>query len=186
MHDIVSGDNGLLFVSCTGREKGKDDLTDVEYFMVYSLETEQWTRIDVPAPYQGRIMPYPAKSCKWFALGCDDSILRIYDLEKGEFIRQCSGKTYSADIQNMEFVMEDRYLVVWGKNNVSVFETSTGNRLFYRKSGTDSIMDDTLSLKVYEDGEDLYFTVKTGFCLDTEEWEIRYDIPWLAVVTDSY
>ena len=186
MHDIVSGDNGLLFVSCTGREKGKDDLTDVEYFMVYSLETEQWTRIDVPAPYQGRIMPYPAKSSKWFALGCDDSILRIYDLEKGEFIRQCSGKTYNADIQNMEFVMEDRYLVVWGKNNVSVFDTSTGDRLFYRKSGTDSIMDDTLSLKVYEDGEDLYFTGKTGFCLDTEEWEIRYDIPWLAVVTDSW
>jgi len=185
-HDIVAGDNGLLFVRCTGREKGDDDLTDVEYFMVYSLETEQWTRIDIPEPYQGKIMPYPAKSSKWFAVGCGDNVLRIYDLEKGEFIRQCSGKVYSADIQNMEFVMEDRYLVVWGKHDVSVFDTSTGDRLFYRKAGTNTIVDDTLSLKVYEDGEDLYFTGKTGFCLDTEEWEIRYDIPWLAAVTDDW
>ena len=154
--------------------------------MVYSLETEQWTRIDIPAPYQGSIMPYPAKSSKWFAVGCGDNVLRIYDLEKGEFIRQCSGKVYSADIQNMEFVMEDRYLAVWGKNDVSVFDTSTGDRLFYRKAGTNTIVDDTLSLKVYEDGEDLYFTGKTGFCLDTEEWEIRYDIPWLAAVTDDW
>ena len=86
----------------------------------------------------------------------------------------------------MEFVMEDRYLAVWGKNDVSVFDTSTGDRLFYRKAGTNTIVDDTLSLKVYEDGEDLYFTGKTGFCLDTEEWEIRYDIPWLAAVTDDW
>ncbi len=186
LHDIVSGDNGLLFVRCTGREKGDADLSDVEYFMAYSLETGQWTRIDIPALYQGRIMPYPAKSSKWFAVACGDNILRIYDFEKGEFIRQCSGTVYSADIQNMEFVMEDRYLAVWGKNDVSVFDTSTGDRLFYRKAGTNTIVDDTLSLKVYEDGEDLYFTGKTGFCLDTEEWEIRYDIPWLAAVTDDW
>lgn len=186
LHDIVSGDNGLLFVRCTGCEKGEEDLEKVEYFMTYSLETEKWTRIDIPEAYQGSIMPYPAKNSKWFAVGCGDNVLRIYDLEKGGFIRQCSGKVYCEDIQNMEFVMEDRYLVVWSKNDVSVFDTSTGNRLFYRKAGTDTILDDTLSLKVYEDGSDLYFTGKTGFCLDTEEWEIRFDIPWLAAVTDGW
>ena len=185
LNDIVSGDNGLLLVRCTSREMGGNDLENVEYFMTYSLETEKWTRVDIPAPYRGRIMPYPAKNSKWFAVGCGDNVLRIYDLEKGDFIRQCSGIVYCEDILNMEFVMEDRYLVVWGENDVSVFDTSTGNRLFYRKAGTNTILDDTLSLKVYEDGGDLYFTGKTGFCLDTEEWEIRFDIPYLAAVTDD-
>ena len=189
---IKSGDNGLLLVPCTTRERSNDYIHSssynppyMEYLMVYSLDTEEWTKIELPPETDAEMQPYLSTKEKWLAIPGADNIVRIYAGDVGECIIECEGKVYYKNILKMQFIKDDRYLVVWEINGVSVFDTSDGKCVFYRAVESDFPTDDTLSLLLFEDGNNLYFTGKSGFCLDTENWEIRYNIPFLAYVTDD-
>lgn len=153
--------------------------------MVYSLDTEEWTKIELPPETDADMQPYLSTKEKWLAIPGADNIVRIYAGDAGKCIIECEGTVYYKNILKMQFIKDDRYLVVWETNGVSVFDTSDGKRVFYRAVGSDFPTDDTLSLLLFEDGNNLYFTGKSGFCLDIENWEIRYDIPFLACVTDD-
>ncbi|MDO5132698.1 MAG: hypothetical protein Q4D81_06930 [Eubacteriales bacterium] len=129
----------------------------------------------------------------------ESEAIPLYDLnretfEKGIEVHNCllrenPAMDYLLDdrkIYPLYAEMEDRYLAVWEQHTVSVFDTSSGERVFYREAGPDIALDDSLSLHVFEADEYLFFTGKTGFCLDTKEWEIKCDIPYLAKVTDDW
>ena len=81
--------------------------------------------------------------------------------------------------------MDDKYNAIWDIFEFSVFETSTGERVFYKDTGSNFLAADTLSGFVFEDEDSLFVTGKAGFCLDTRTWEIRYNIPYLATVTQD-
>lgn len=183
--EIVSGDNGLLFVRCTEEEKSRYGLRNVDYLMVYSLKTGKWEKVMLPDGTEADVMPYPADSEQLFAIGGADNAVRIYDMDSKEFIMTCKADINHENIQKMSFIMDDSFLAVWDILGFSIFDVSTGEQVFYRAAGRDHRLDDTYSGFVFEDDDGLFVAGKAGFCLDPVHWEIRYDIPFLETVTQD-
>lgn len=183
--DFLSGDNGLLFVRCTDRETEPYARMGVDYLMVYSLKKGNWEKVILPEGTAADVLPYPAESKQIFAIGGADNAVRIYDMDSGKFITKLQKDIDPLDLKKMCFIMDDKYIAVWDIFEFSVFETSTGERVFYKDTGSNFLAADTLSGFVFEDEDSLFVTGKAGFCLDTRTWEIRYNIPYLATVTQD-
>ena len=183
--DFLSGNNGLLFVRCTDRETEPYARLGVDYLMVYSLKKANWEKVVLPEGTAADVLPYPAESKQIFAIGGADNAVRIYDMDSGKFITKLRKDINPLYLKKMSFIMDDKYIAVWERFEFSVFETSTGEQVFYKHTGSNFLEDDTLSGFVFEDEDSLFVTGKAGFCLDTRTWEIRFNIPYLATVTQD-
>ncbi len=185
------GKNGLMVIKGSEREASGDN--PVSHFMIYSVWDDQWTVAEDVSSVRGDPYVAVADRERWIAAADWDNVLRVYDQASGEIVREFALNLNPRSISRMWFLLDDAYLLVeqCGLDSSSttpsftVIDIGTGETVFSYVSETGSGYSD-IQFSVDEDRGLLYLMDAnyrmTGLCVDTEEWEILYEIPALKCV----
>ena len=81
--------------------------------------------------------------------------------------------------------MDDRYLIVRQLHRITILQTESGDIVFDQDYEAETTTGSAL-YTLDEKKKELFLMGQEGLCLDTEQWEIKMEIPYLAGVADQW
>lgn len=196
-HDLTTGENGLIIIAgsnstftdhkkligeYSSTSRGKGFTTD--YYLVYSVDTNEWSRIENCSETPGFPILCTAENHKWFASMDEDDRILVYDASSGQVRSSIQTDTPQQAVKEMKFIENDEYiLLLSGSLNLTyqIIRIGDGKTVYtWHPEQSNPI---SVRLIVQEDPEAgrLYITSSdgsmSGVCIDTENWVTLFEAP---------